>query len=72
MCRNCTKPWSEDVADCIVGDNGFKYHNQACYQAYLDSIEKVSTSLPSLSKSEDPEIGSMVGDMVSILLKNIC
>ncbi len=70
MCRNCTKPWNADDGACIVGDNGLKYHNQACYQAYLDSIEKVSTSLPSLSKSEDPEIGSMVGVMVHISLTN--
>jgi hypothetical protein len=42
MCKNCTKPWSEDDEDCIVGDNGLKYHNLACYQTYLDSIEKVS------------------------------
>jgi hypothetical protein len=57
--RNCTKPWQENDAACIVGDNGLKYHNQVCYQAYLDSIEKVRLTqiLLHLSPHFHPKIG---------------
>jgi hypothetical protein len=66
MCKNCTKPWSEDDDACIIGDNGLKYHNQNSYQAYLDSIEKVSICYHLYPTHFHPEIGSMVGDMVYV------
>ena len=42
MCRICTQPWAEGVGECMVGENGLRYHSTSCYQQYLDGIAKVS------------------------------
>ncbi len=51
MCRFCTQPWAEGVGECMVGENGLRYHSPACYQSYLDGIAKVTPPNHSLHKS---------------------
>jgi hypothetical protein len=52
-----------------------RYIDEEHFRAYLkdmkDRNEKVSAFLPHLSTHFHPQIGSMVGDMVTITLKNL-
>ena len=53
-----------------------RYIDESHFQKYQmvmkDTAEKVSFFYPISPTHFHPEIGSMVGDMVPILLKNIC